>query len=113
MMGRNSSSANRRARKKTWMVRASALAFICAGLSAPVLAQTAPTTPEKQQSAKAQTNGIPAWGLTSSDLPADPSVLFGILPNGMRYALKRNETPKGTAVIRFAFDVGMRDAPPE
>jgi zinc protease len=31
----------------------------------------------------------------------------------MRYALKRNETPKGAAVIRFAFDVGMRDTPPE
>ena len=113
MMGRNSSSANHRAGKKTWLLRASALAFVCAGLTAPVFAQNAPATPEKQQSAKAQTNGIPAWGLTSSDLPADPSVLFGILPNGMRYALKRNETPKGAAVIRFAFDVGMRDTPPE
>jgi zinc protease len=95
------------------MLRASALAFVCAGLTVPAFAQNAPATQEKQQSAEAQTTGIPAWGLTSSDLPADPSVRFGVLPNGMRYALKRNVTPKGAAVIRFAFDVGMREAEPE
>jgi hypothetical protein len=113
MMDRNYSSANHRARKKTWMLRASAFAFVCAGLTLPAFAQNAPATQEKQQSAEAQTTGIPAWGLTSSDLPADPSVRFGVLPNGMRYALKRNVTPKGAAVIRFAFDVGMREAEPE
>jgi zinc protease len=113
MIGRNYSSANHSTRKKTWMLRSSALAFVCAGLTLPAFAQNAPATPEKQQSAEAQTTGIPAWGLTSSDLPADPSVRFGVLPNGMRYALKRNVTPKGAAVIRFAFDVGMREAEPE
>jgi zinc protease len=113
MMNRNCFSANHPTRKKTWMLRASALAFVCAGLTVPAFAQNAPATQEKQQSAEAQTTGIPAWGLTSSDLPADPSVRFGVLPNGMRYALKRNVTPKGAAVIRFAFEAGMRDAEPE
>lgn len=96
-----------------WLVRSSALALIYAGLISPVVAQEPPAAQQTQQLAQAQTTGVPAWGLTSSDLPADPSVQYGILPNGMRYALKRNETPKGAAVIRFAFDVGMREAEPQ
>ena len=35
------------------------------------------------------------WPQAHSDLRADPRVLFGALPNGMRYAIMRNETPKG------------------
>jgi zinc protease len=112
-MMRNSLSIGHVTRQHRWFLRSSVLAFACAALTAPAIAQNAPTNPEQQQSAEAQTYGIPAWGLTNSDLPADPSVRFGVLPNGMRYALKGNVTPKGAAVIRFAFDVGMRDVEPE
>jgi len=35
------------------------------------------------------------WPQQHSDVPADKSVLFGTLPNGMRYAITRNATPKG------------------
>lgn len=112
-MKRNCSSAALPARQNSWMLRSSILALVCAGLMPAAYAQEAPAASQAQSSAQAQTTGVPAWGLTSSDLPADPSVRFGVLPNGMRYALKRNETPKGAAVIRFAFDVGMREAEPE
>lgn len=112
-MKRNSLSIGHVVRQHRWFLRASVLAFACAALTAPAIAQNAPANLEQQQSAETQTYGVPAWGLTNSDLPADPSVRFGVLPNGMRYALKRNVTPKGAAVIRFAFDVGMRDAEPE
>jgi zinc protease len=46
------------------------------------------------------------WPHLASDLPVDPSVRFGTLPNGMRYAIKRNETPKGALSVRFRIDAG-------
>src|SRR5579864_2224737 len=49
---------------------------------------------------------IRAWPQASSDLAADPGVRFGVLPNGMRYAIMRNATPPGQASLRLRFDVG-------
>ena len=46
------------------------------------------------------------WPQTASDISPDPSVRFGTLANGMRYALKKNATPTGQAAIRFRFDAG-------
>ena len=48
----------------------------------------------------------PAWPQAQSEIPADPAVRFGALPNGMRYAIMRNQTPKDEVSIRFRFDVG-------
>ena len=36
----------------------------------------------------------------------DPDVRQGTLPNGLRYAVMRNATPKGSVSIRFAVLVG-------
>jgi zinc protease len=47
-----------------------------------------------------------AWGFNNSDLAPDNRTLFGILPNGMRYAIRRNETPKETVAMRLVFSVG-------
>ena len=46
------------------------------------------------------------WPQSYSDLPADPSVRFGVLPNGMRYALMHNETPKGQVSLRLRIGSG-------
>ena len=46
------------------------------------------------------------WPQASSDLPADPMVRFGTLPNGMRYAIRRNTTPKGAVSVRLRIDAG-------
>lgn len=46
------------------------------------------------------------WPQATSDIPADPAVRFGVLPNGMRYALMRNATPPGQASIRLRIDAG-------
>jgi zinc protease len=54
----------------------------------------------------AQPAAINGWGVPSTDIPADPSVILGTLPNGMKYAIRRNETPKGTASVRLHFDFG-------
>jgi zinc protease len=47
-----------------------------------------------------------AWGFDATDLKPDPTVRFGVLPNGMRYAIMHNETPKHNASVRMRFDVG-------
>jgi zinc protease len=41
-----------------------------------------------------------------SDIPADPAVSFGELPNGMRYALMRNNTPTGAVSMRLRIAAG-------
>ena len=48
-----------------------------------------------------------------SDLPPDPSVTFGVLPNGMRYAIRHNATPTGEVSIRFHIAAGALQEAPE
>ena len=48
----------------------------------------------------------PAWPQAKSDIAADPAVRFGALPNGMRYAIMKNTTPKGEVSIRFRIGAG-------
>jgi zinc protease len=64
--------------------------------------------------AHAEANREPLWPHLGSDLAPDPSVTFGVLPNGMRYALKANSLPKGAVSVRFAVDFGsMHETPDE
>ena len=49
---------------------------------------------------------IAPWPHLVSDLPADPDVHFGTLPNGMRYAIRRNTSPKGAVSVRLRMAVG-------
>ena len=46
------------------------------------------------------------WAQTASDIPADPDVRYGVLPNGMRYALRRNATPPHQVSLRLRIDAG-------
>lgn len=41
--------------------------------------------------------------------PADPRVLFGQLPNGLRYAVLANNTPRGAVSFRLRVGVGSAD----
>ena len=43
----------------------------------------------------------PVWAFLTSDIAADPAFRFSRLPNGMRYVIRRNATPKGTALVRM------------
>ena len=49
---------------------------------------------------------LDAWGRAATDVPADASIHLGTLPNGLRYAIKRNATPKGTISLRMRIAVG-------
>ncbi len=48
----------------------------------------------------------PAWPQAKSDLPADPDVRFGVLANGMRYAIMKNATPVGQTSLRLRIGSG-------
>src|SRR5262245_30874216 len=56
--------------------------------------------------ALAQTKPKPLWAYLDSDIAPDPRVKFAQLPNGMRYALMKNQLPPGAVSIRFSFKVG-------
>src|ERR1700674_3085482 len=49
-----------------------------------------------------------AWGQTGIDNAPDPSILFGVLPNGMMYAVRRNATPPGQTALRFMIKAGSK-----
>jgi zinc protease len=49
-----------------------------------------------------------------SDIPVDPSINFGVLPNGMKYAIRHNATPTGEVSIRFHIAAGsLQESEPQ
>lgn len=52
------------------------------------------------------TANVAQWPQVASDLRADPAIRFGVLPNGMRYALRKQAVPAGQAALRLWFDTG-------
>jgi len=77
---------------KRALAAAAALLALGAAAIGPVAAQTAPA---------ATSRPAPA-----SDLPPDPALRFGELPNGMRYIIMRNATPPGQTALRLRIDAG-------
>lgn len=83
-------------------------------LALPLLALVAPSLdaakPKPQPQAAAQ--AAPAkpytcpWLYRGSDVPQDKEWVFGELPNGLRYAVRRNGVPPGQVAIRVRIDAG-------
>ncbi|MBT8045081.1 MAG: insulinase family protein, partial [Verrucomicrobiae bacterium] len=46
------------------------------------------------------------WAQDSSDIKSDPNVTYGILPNGMRYVLMKNQDPPGRVSMRLHIAAG-------
>ncbi len=46
------------------------------------------------------------WPQAHSDVAADPAVRFGVLDNGMRYAILKNATPSGQVSLRLRMATG-------
>jgi len=49
-----------------------------------------------------------AWPHEKSDLNPDPKITYGILDNGLRYAVMPNQTPEKQASVRLLIDVGSK-----
>ena len=69
--------------------------------SAPAIAEAPPLAGPKVADLKPG-----QWAQEISDVAVDPSWRFGALPNGMRYAIRKNATPPGQASLRLWFDAG-------
>ncbi len=48
----------------------------------------------------------PPWNAETSDLEPDASIIYGRLPNGLRYAIRPNQRPQNQVVVRMAIDFG-------
>ena len=73
--------------------RALSTGISCAAL-ALTLALSAPVAAQQE------------WGTEATDVVQDPAVTYGVLENGMRYAIRQNDTPDGAASFRMHFDFG-------
>lgn len=81
--------------------------FLLAGAAAALLL-TGPSV--GAQGTASKTAGAPAnsgdWLYAGSDIPRDTAWQFGVLPNGVRYAVRNNGVPPGQVSIRVRMDVG-------
>ena len=80
--------------------------LILIALVVPVQARTPRPSQTESAAVNPQTAAARAWNFAASDIPVDPDIIFGVLPNGMKYALLKNSTPKDSVVLRMRFDVG-------
>ncbi|MFC5372729.1 M16 family metallopeptidase [Brevundimonas faecalis] len=88
--------------RRLLLLAASSLALLGgAALPAVALPSTAAATAAAQDAQPSR-----PWAQAASDIPADPAVRFGVLPNGMRYAVMHNATPPGQASLRLRIDAG-------
>ncbi len=85
------------------LVRFAVILPIFALAAPPVAADTAAAPPLGTITG---TSAADPWLYRGSDIPRDPEWVFGELPNGVRYAVRRNGVPPGQVSIRIRMDVG-------
>ena len=94
---------------KILSVKKSSLVISTLALATCLLVVTPSFAQQAAAAAPAQTAPVAAttpWGHVITDIAPDPSIKYGVLPNGMKYAIQKNATPKGTASIRMHVAVG-------
>ena len=76
----------------------------------PATGQARPARGAPTRNGPAPAAGVPvdtrAWLYEGSDITPDPAWQFGTLPNGLRYAVRRNGVPPGQVSIRVRVDAG-------
>ena len=99
--------------RRLWLLLSTSILPLAACASTPPLAMTKPLATKPQAKTKPTSDTAPVakaaartWPQTASDLAVDPSIRFGRLPNGMRYAIQKNTTPPGEASVRLRIDTG-------
>lgn len=83
-----------------------ALGIALSACAAIPQASVAPAAEKAAPAAAAVVTGQTGWGFPVYDVQPDPAVRYGTLPNGMKYAILRNATPKDSASVRMRFDFG-------
>ena len=82
-------------------LRAPVFASLLLGVAVPALGQAG--TPTAVPAVAVDTA---PWLYQGSDIPHDPEWHFGKLPNGLRYAVRRNGVPPGQVAVRVRVDAG-------
>jgi zinc protease len=80
------------------------IAFLCL-----ILIASGAAPAHGQEAASPSPAARKAWGFDASDLTPHPGVRFGLLANGMRYAIMRNGTPANALSVRLRFEAGAMD----
>ncbi|MGN6375695.1 MAG: M16 family metallopeptidase [Sphingomonas sp.] len=97
--------------KRSWLAAGTSL-LASAMLATSALAQTQvqPTAPTAaapaQDAGGAAIATTTSWEHQGSDIPADPTWVTGVLPNGLRYAVRQDRIPANTISIRVRMGVG-------
>jgi zinc protease len=84
------------------MIRISRLALFASCLGASLL----PAFIDNAFAAPAVAPLTGVWPQSYAELPPDPAMRFGTLPNGLRYVIMKNATPGGQASLRLRIDAG-------
>ncbi len=92
-----------------------AISLLVPGLVPGIAAAQAPVAaPSAPANAPLETKPAPrSWFYEHSDVPMDLAWQFGVLPNGVRYAVRRNDIPARMVSIRVRVDVGSLMEKPE
>lgn len=87
--------------------RVVAVAALTAVFSLPASSQqTVPAAAQQTATAAQQPQAEQPWLFVGSDIAPDPAWRFGTLPNGVRYAVRRNGVPPGQVSVRVRIDAG-------
>jgi zinc protease len=85
-------------------LRSAFVLLLSLGLITPSFAAEAKLS-QPQIPVSKPTKTVP-WLYVGSDIPPDPAWTFGVLPNGVRYAVRRNGVPPGQVSIRVDIEAG-------
>ena len=87
-------------------LRLALCSLLLSGMAHPAEARTSAKRVAIPLSAKPEAAPKRPWLYENSDVPMDPAWLFGTLPNGLRYGIRKNGVPPGQISIRLRVDVG-------
>ncbi|MFW5957712.1 MAG: M16 family metallopeptidase, partial [Desulfosalsimonas sp.] len=82
------------------------LIFLFVAVAASIALRSAPSFAEKGEPANPQEYQARCWPHEKSDLAPDPEVDFGTLENGIRYVIKKNDTPEDRVRMHLVVDAG-------
>ncbi len=77
--------------------------FFIAGMALPIAGHNSALAQDGDETAE---QVDPVWAFETSDIPVDPKYHFGVLDNGMRYVIRSNDRPEGTALVRLHISSG-------
>ena len=91
------------------VLRVTLFLFASVGLVAPSWSAKPASRPHAKRAAPAAivpTERPAPWLYKGSDIPPDPNWLFGTLPNGVRYAVRRSGVPPQQVSVRVDIEAG-------